>query len=73
MGFEEKTPNLLAFLIAHAKGSSPTVAMVTWPPTPVTTNMSPTDAEDKIRKRAQGGKSAKGIENRRLHSLPTSP
>ena len=29
MGFEEKTPNLLALLTAHTGRSSPTVAMVT--------------------------------------------
>ena len=31
MGFEEKTPNLLALLIAYTRGSSPAVAV---PPCP---------------------------------------
>ena len=73
MGFEEKTPNLLAFFTAHARGSSPVVAVLTWPPTPIAMHTSPADPEDKKRKRAQGGKSAKGTEKKRLHSLPTSP
>ena len=52
MGFEEKTPDLLALLIAYTGGSSLAVAVVPHPPTPATTHTSPTDAGDKKRKRA---------------------
>ena len=34
MEFEEKTSDLLALLTTHAGGSSPIMAVVTWPPTP---------------------------------------
>ena len=62
MGFEEKTPDLLALLMAHVGGSSLAMAIAPQPPTPATTHTSPVDAEDKKRKRAQGGKSIDGIE-----------
>jgi len=62
MGFEEKTPNLLALFTTHAGGSSPAVAMVTWPPTPAATYTSLVDVGDKKRKRAQEGKSNEGNE-----------
>ena len=73
MGFEEKTPDLLALIMAHVGGSSLAVA-VTWPPTLAATHTSPADAEDKKRKRAQGGKGAEGIEEGEIlhssHQLP---
>ena len=75
MGFEEKTQHLLALLTAHVGGSSPVVAVVTRPPTLAATNMSTTNAEDKKRKRAQGGKGAEGTEEGEIthtsHQPPT--
>ena len=62
MGFEEKTLDFLALLIAHAVGSSPTVVVVTRPPTPTATHTSTADAGDKNRKKAQWGKGAKGTQ-----------
>ena len=44
MGIEEKTPDLLALLIAYAGGSSPAVAVTPRPPTPAVTHISPADA-----------------------------
>ena len=52
VGFKEKTLDLLALLTAHVGGSSPVVAVVTWPLTPVATHTFPADAGDKKRKRA---------------------
>ena len=60
MGFEEKTPNLLALLTAHAGDFSPAVVVVPRPPTPTATHTSPIDAKDKKRKKAHGDKDAKG-------------
>ena len=51
MGFEEKTPDLLALLTAHTGGSSPVVAMTPRLPTLVTTHTSPADVANKKRKR----------------------
>ena len=62
MGFEEKTPDFLALLTAHAGGSSPAVVVVPQPPTPAATQTSLADAGDKKRKRAQGSKEPEGTE-----------
>ena len=56
MGFEKKTPDLLALLTADAGGSFPVVAVVPQPPTPAATHTSSDDTGDKKWKRAQGGK-----------------
>lgn len=56
MGFEEKTPDLLALLTAHAGGAFPAIPMVLWPPTPAPTRASSSDAANKKRKKGQGGK-----------------
>lgn len=47
MGFEKKTLDLLALLTAHAKRSSPAVAVVTQPSTPASTRTSSVDVADK--------------------------
>ena len=74
MGFEEKTLDLLALLTAHTGGSSPTVVVVTWPPTLAATHTSTTDARDKKRKMAQGGKGAEGTKEREItHSSYQPP
>ena len=73
MGFEEKTPDLLALLTAHAGGSFPTMAVVTRPPTLAVTCISFVEAADKKRKRIQGSKGTKGAEEGRLPNPPTSP
>ena len=62
MGFEEKTLDFLTLLIAYAVGSSPTIVVVTRPPTPTATHTSTADAGDKNRKKAQWGKGAKGTQ-----------
>ena len=51
MGFEEKTPDLLALLTAHAGGSSPIVVMTPRLPTLIATHTSPADVANKKRKR----------------------
>ena len=62
MGFEEKTPDLLALLTAHNGGGSPTVLVMTRPPTLALTCTSFVEAVDKKRKMAQGVKGPEGIE-----------
>ena len=62
MGFEEKTLDLLALLTAHARGSSPTVPVVTRAPTPTPIHTSFMDTAEKKRKRAQWGKGTNGVE-----------
>lgn len=62
MGFEEKTPDLLALLTVHAGGSSPIVMVVPQPPTPALMRASSVDATNKKRKRAQDGKGTEGPE-----------
>ena len=62
MGFEEKTPDLLAQLTAHAGGSSPAVAMTPHPPTPVAIHASHVDAANKKRKWGQGSKGSEDAE-----------
>lgn len=62
MRFEEETSDLLALLMAHTRGSSPAMVVVPQPPTLAPACVSSTDAVDKKRKRAQGGKSTKGAE-----------
>jgi len=73
VGFEKKTPDLLALLTAHAGGSSPAV-VVTRPPTPAAKHTSPADAGDKKRKRAQGGKGTEGTDEGEIsHSSHQPP
>ena len=60
MGFEEKTPDLLALLTAHAGGSFPTVVVVTQPPTPAPTRTFSMKAANKKWKKAQGDKGTEG-------------
>ena len=50
MGFEEKTLDLLAMLIAHVGGFSPAVVVTPYLPTPAVTHTSPANAIDKKRK-----------------------
>ena len=69
MGFEEKTPDLLALLTAHAGGSSPVVAMTPRPPTPVTMRTL-ADVVNKKRKRAKGGKGSKNTEEGEIIKPP---
>ena len=58
MGFQEKTPDLLALLSAHAGGSSSATAVPPRLPTPPAPRTSPTDAAEKKRKRGPSGKEA---------------
>ena len=60
--FEEKTPDLLALLIAHAGGASPAVSIVPQPPTLAPTRAFFGDTIDKKRKRGQEGKGSKDVE-----------
>ena len=69
MGFEEKTPDLLALLTAHAGSSSPVVAMTPRPPTPVTTRTL-ADVANKKRKWGQGGKGSKNTEEGEIIKPP---
>lgn len=62
MGFEAKTPNLLALLNAHADGNIPAIAVVSRSVTPAISHTLPIEAADKNRKRAHGGKGTKGAE-----------
>ena len=65
MGFEEKTPNLMALLEPHARNASPTVPVVLVlprPRTPAPGHTSFGDAVDKKRKRGQGGKGPEDAE-----------
>ena len=71
MGFEEKTPDLLAQLTAHAGGSSPAVAMTPRPPTPVATHASHADATNKKRKWGQGSKGSEDAEKGEVSKPPT--
>ena len=59
MVLEEKTPNLLALLTAHAGGSTPTVSMVPRLPTPTPTCAPFGDAVEKKRKRGKGSEGTK--------------
>ena len=61
MGFEEKTPDLLALLTAYTGGSTPAVVVVPRPPILALTRASSADAINKKRKRAQGGKDNEGV------------
>ena len=56
MGFDEKTPNLLALLTTHARGSTLVVAVVPQPPTPATTHTSSANAGDKKKKKKSPGR-----------------
>ena len=62
MGIAEKSPDLLALLIAYAGGSSPAVAVTPRPLTPVVSRTSPANAAEKKRKKGQGGKGAEDAE-----------
>ena len=50
MVLEEKTPDLLALLTAHAGGNSPVVPVVPQPPTPAPGHAATTKATEKKRK-----------------------
>ena len=71
MGFEEKTPDLLALLTAHAEGSSPAVAMTPHPPTLVAMHASHADATNKKRKWGQGSKGSEDTEEGEVSKPPT--
>ena len=60
MVLKEKTPDLLALLIAHVGATSPTVLVVPRSLTPALTRASSSDAVDKKRKKGQGGKGSEG-------------
>ena len=66
MGFEEKTLDLFALLMAHIGGSSPAVTVVPQPPTLATIYASFVGVANKQRKRAQGGKGTKGAKEREV-------
>ena len=70
MVLEEKTPDLLALLIAHARGASPAIPVVPRPPTPTPTHASSSDAADKKRKRGKGSKGAEEGESILLTQQP---
>lgn len=59
MVLEEKTPDLLALLIAHVRGVSPAVFMVPQPPTPASARASSGDATKKKRKKGKGSEGTK--------------
>ena len=59
MVLEEKTPNLLALLIAHARGASPAIPVVR---TPAPMDASSSDVIDKKRKKGQKGKGSEDVE-----------
>ena len=59
MVLEEKTPNLLALLIAHARGASLSIPVVQ---TPAPTVASSSDVIDKKRKKGQKGKGSEDVE-----------
>ena len=73
MGFEEKTPDLLALLTAHARGSFLPMPVVTWSSTPAPTRTSFVEAVDKKRKRAQGGKDIEGVEEGKVTQSSHQP
>ena len=56
MVLEEKTPGLLALLIAHVRGASPAIPVVARPPILAPVVASSGDATDKKGKRAMGAK-----------------
>ena len=60
MVFEENTPDLLTLLIAHARGASLAIPVVSQPPIPASTRVSFGNAIEKKRKRGQGGKCSEG-------------
>ena len=70
MGFEEKTPDLLALLTAHVGGMSLAVVVTPCPPTPVAVHTSPVEAIDKKRKRGRGGKGPEGVEEGEIVEPP---
>ena len=65
MGFEERTPNLMALLEAYTRSASPAIPvmpMVPRPPTLAPEHASSSDATDKKIKRGQGGKGPEDAE-----------
>ena len=62
MGFEEKTLDFLALLIAYIGGISLAIPVVPRPPTLALVRASFCDAAEKKRKKGQGGKGLKGAE-----------
>ena len=63
MSFEEKTPNLLALLTAHAGGFSLVVAVTPCPLTPAATSTSSAAAANKKGKWGQGSKGSEDAED----------
>ena len=52
----KKNTSLLELLESHSRGSTPEVAIQTWPPTPLPTHTSLPEQVDKKRKRDKKGK-----------------
>lgn len=74
MVLEEKTPDLLALLTAHARGTSFEVLVVARPPTLASTRASSGDVTDKKQKRDQKGKGFKRAEEGEIsHSSQQPP
>ena len=74
MVFEERTPDLLALLTAHARGASLPISVVPRPLTPTLTRASFSDAAKKKRKKGQGGKGLEGTEEGEItHSSQQPP
>lgn len=73
MGYEEKTPNLMTLLNAHAEGNILEVAVVPHTPTPSATRTSSMEATEKKRKRAQGSKGIEGAKEGEVIEIPHQP
>ena len=74
MEFEEKTPDLLALLIAYVRGISLAIPVVPRSPTPTSVRASSSDAAEKKRKRGQGGKGPEGVKEGEItHSSQQPP
>ena len=73
MVLEEKTPGLLALLIAHVRGASPAIPMVARPPTLAPMVASFGDNTNKKRKRAKGAKDLRMLKRGRSFTLHSSP
>ena len=74
MKFEEKTPNLLALLTTYTGSVSPAISVVPRPPTLALVCASFDDATEKKRKKGQGGKGPKGVEEGEItHSSQQPP
>ena len=73
MEFEEKTPDLLALLIAYVRGISLAIPVVPRPPTPTSVRASSSDAAEKKRKRGQGGKGPEGVKEGKITHFSQQP